>query len=117
MSSIQSVALFVTLLSEAGGMILYWALRRKDAVGLGRVVAVVLAVNLITHPIFWATFPLIGLPFPLKLYLAELIVALVEGSVYRLLCRFGWIEAMGLGLALNAFSTALGIALWQMWLG
>jgi hypothetical protein len=57
------------------------------------------------------------LPFLPRLYLAELIVAVIEGSVYRSLCRFGWIEAIGLGLALNALSTVLGILFWQSWLG
>jgi hypothetical protein len=116
MSPIQTAALLVTLLSEAGGMILYSTLRRPRTLSRWRVVAVVLGVNLMTHPLFWATFPLIGLPFLPSLYLAEVIVAITEGSVYRYLCRFGWIEAIGLGLALNAFSTALGIFFWQVWL-
>jgi hypothetical protein len=117
MSPIQTAALLVTLFSEAGGMILYLTLRRPHTLSGWRVVVVVLGVNLITHPLFWATFPQIEMPFLPRLYLAELIVALVEGSVYRYLCRFGWIEAMGLGLALNAFSTVVGILFWQVWLG
>jgi hypothetical protein len=117
MSPIQTTALLVTLLSEAGGMILYLTLRRPRTISRWRVVAVVLGVNLITHPLFWVTFPMIGLPFLPRLYLAESIVALIEGIVYRRLCRFRWIEAMALGLALNAFSTVVGIVLWQVWLG
>lgn len=113
----QITALLITLLSETGGMILYWALRRPPQISHRRIVVVVLGVNLITHSLFWVTFPLIGLPFLPRLYLAELFIAIAEGSAYRLFCRFSWIEALGLGLVLNALSIAIGIGLWQMWLG
>jgi hypothetical protein len=110
-------ALAITLISEVSGMFLYGAWRRQAWEDHRRAVFVALSVNLITHPIFWLTFPAIPLTFIPKLYLAELIVAVVEGIVYRRCCRLGWSEALWVGLALNLLSAATGLAFWQIWFG
>lgn len=110
---LYATALALTLFSEAGGMLLFLVLRRRYWADRRRFLALVLGINLITHPLFWFSFPLIPLAFAMKLYLAEIVVALIEGIAYRQALRLRWTEALLLGLALNLFSIIIGLVYWQ----
>ncbi len=93
-------------------MMLYLTLRRESP---WRGWAGVIGVNLITHTLFWFSFPHIPLPFLPRLYLYELLIALVEGIFYRHWLQWPWRRALAIGFALNLISYVAGLVMWQIW--
>lgn len=109
---IHLAALLITLLTESLGIVLFLTWRQESPWrGWGGL----LIVNLITHTLFWFSFPQIALPFLLKLYLYELLIAGVEGSFYRFWLGWSWRQALTVGFVLNLISYAAGLLLWQFW--
>jgi hypothetical protein len=109
---IHAAALGLTILSEATAMALYLHLRATPRRELLFCVGSVVVINLITHTLFWFTFPLLPLPFFTRLHGYEILIALVEGAAYWWLWRFSWREALALGVVLNLISYVVGLALW-----
>lgn len=72
--------------------------------GLLRLAALALAVNLITHPIFWFGVPHLPLAYGSRLLLAELLVVVVEGAAYA---GLGRVRPVVLAFALSAAANAL----------
>jgi hypothetical protein len=88
-----------------------WLSRRFGA-PIPRVVLVSLGANLLTHGALWTTFGWIPGPYVPKLLVAETGVWLVEAGIYSAYGLFSWPEAIGISLAANALTTAIG--LWRM---
>ncbi len=104
----QTTAFVLTLLIEVPLVVAL-------SVGLGiaapsRVARVLLPVgaSTLTHPLLWMARDLVT-TWPLLLG-AELVVALVEGTIYALVGRYGlW---RGLAISLLANATSFGIGCW-----
>jgi hypothetical protein len=72
-----------------------------------------LAVNLVTHTIFWYTLPLLPGEALFRLLVYELVIVLVEGLAYAYFLRSRvWTSLLFSGL-LNWLSYTLGVWLWQ----
>ncbi|MCP4134271.1 MAG: hypothetical protein GY754_25075 [bacterium] len=114
MLSAHSAALFLTLASESAGMILFSLIissYRKRVAGNG---ITALAVNAVTHTIFWYTFLLIPVDpadHHMALYGAELVIVLAEGTLYYLIRRIPLFRSLLLSLFLNIISFTIGIIL------
>lgn len=79
--------------------------------GWRALVALVLAVNAVTHPLLWFAFPRLT-PYALYVVVAESCVTLVEAALVLAVMRPrrpG--RALGASLAANATSTILGLIL------
>jgi hypothetical protein len=75
------------VLVETAGMSAFSALTRAGRRHTLRNAAVAVATNLITHTIFWYTFRRMGPATAARLWGFEIIIVLVEATVYRALCR------------------------------
>lgn len=74
-----------------------------------RISAVCLA-QLATHPSVWFIWPLLGLPRPLFLLVAEGFALLTEMLIYRFSFeRLGWSRCLAASALANGASLALGI--------
>src|SRR6187551_27522 len=74
-----------------------------------RVTAVCLA-QLATHPSVWFIWPLLGLPRPLFLLIAEGFAVLVEASIYRFgFDRLGWSRCFAASALANGVSVFVGL--------
>ena len=110
---IHLLALLLTLGIEGAGMaLLAWLLpgwRRTWR----RAVLLALALNLVTHTLFWYALPALPLPPESGLPLAEAVVILVEGAVYAATVAqprwTGWLVS----LALNYASWVLSSYIWH----
>ncbi|MCA9521878.1 MAG: hypothetical protein KC609_12930 [Myxococcales bacterium] len=99
--------LFVTLGLELPLIGTYAYLRHR-----GRtlwLVALSLGANLLTHGLFYLTFPQLPGAFALKLTIVELVITLVEGLLYWSLGRLKPGEALALSLAANLASLFGGL--------
>jgi hypothetical protein len=108
-------ALGVTLAVEGGGMALLgaaWRLGRRRALCCA---AIALGVNLVSHTVFWITFPLVAARWPGGLLGVEAVVALGEGVAYLWLCPFTWRRALSASALLNLLSLVAGVELWRLW--
>ena len=101
------------MLSENCGALLVasvisgWRLRIKQ------IVIVVLAVNLVTHTIFWYTLPLLPGEALLRLLVYELVIVLVEGLAYAYFLHLRvWTTLLFSGF-LNWLSYTLAVWFWQ----
>jgi len=75
--------------------------RRVTAVGLAQ---------LATHPSVWFIWPLLGLPRPLFLLLAEGFAVLVEALIYRFSFeRLGWSRCFAASALANGVSVFVGL--------
>lgn len=76
-----------------------------------RIAAVCLA-QLATHPSVWFIWPLLGLPRPLFLLLAESFAVLVEALFYRLsFPTLSWSRCLGSSALANGSSVLVGLCL------
>ncbi|MEI9941660.1 MAG: hypothetical protein WDO69_30970 [Pseudomonadota bacterium] len=76
---------------------------------LRRIAAVCLA-QLATHPAVWFIWPLLGLPRPLFLLLAESFALLVEALIYRFSFeRVSWPRCFAASALANAASVLVGL--------
>jgi hypothetical protein len=110
MSPTYPLALGITLLTEGALMALAARLLKRP---VWRWLLVCLGVNLVVHPIFWHTFRYVPGDWPVNLYLAEGLVALVEGLAYLILLRRGPLVAWGLSVGLNLASVVTGVLLFR----
>ncbi|MBU6350388.1 MAG: hypothetical protein KGS73_09580 [Chloroflexi bacterium] len=115
----QLWALGVTLLVEGGGMAAAtwllpgWRARRRRSVWLA--VWLALALNLVSHTVFWFLLPALPVAPPWKVPVGEGAVVLLEGGVYAAcLARPRW-SGWGVSLGLNLASWGLASQLW-FWL-
>jgi hypothetical protein len=110
---IHLTALLVTLAVEGGGMaLLAWLLPAWRA-QWRRAVLLALALNLVSHTVFWYGLPLLPLPPETALPLAEWLVIAVEGAVYALtVARPPW-SGWAASLVLNYASWVLSSYLWR----
>ena len=77
-----------------------------------RCVGVAIALNVLSHTVFWIGFPLVMATWPGGLLGAEGVVAAVEAIVYRLLCPLRWWQALLASVLLNGLSYLLGVEIW-----
>jgi len=110
---IQWFAWTVTLFLESAGAAAWWTVARVSHPSLHRALGSVLAVNAVTHPIFWFALRRLTHPGPTAVLLAEAIVIGVEAALYAWLWSWPPLRAVGLSAALNLFSWLGGILLWQ----
>lgn len=107
------IALLATLVIEGAGMALLAALLPGWRPRWRRAVVLALALNLVSHTIFWYTLPLIPLSPETAVPLAELVVIVVEGTVYATtVARPSWTGWL-VSLALNCASWVLSSYLWR----
>jgi hypothetical protein len=111
--SIHLIALAVTLVIEGGGMVLLAALLPGWRPRWRRAVLLALALNLVSHTVFWYALPLLPLPADAALPVAEGIVIAAEGAVYAAaVARPAW-SGWLVSLALNYASWVLSSYLWR----
>ena len=110
---VHLLALLLTLSIEGTGMALLAALLPGWRRRWRRAVLLALALNLVTHTIFWYALPLLPLPPERGLPLAEAAVILVEGAVYAAtIARPRWTGWL-VSLALNYASWVLSSYVWR----
>jgi hypothetical protein len=112
----QGVAWGLTLLIEGSAVAIYAQIQRARALPLRRAVLAVLAVNLVTHPLFWWALAALPHPGPLAVTVAEAVVTGVEALLYWRLLALAPGRALALSAALNLLSWLGGITFWQIYL-
>jgi hypothetical protein len=83
--------------------------RARSDLPVGRAVALALALNAITHPVFW--WAALGLQRTSLLVLAELVVVAVEGLLIFAVLRRRPVACLLCALVANAASAVLGSAI------
>ena len=78
-----------------------------------RAVLLALALNLVTHTVFWYTLPLLPLPPETGLPLAETVVIVGEGAVYAATVAHPRWSGWAVSLALNYASWILSSYMWR----
>ncbi|MCC6167978.1 MAG: hypothetical protein IT329_12190 [Caldilineaceae bacterium] len=110
---IQAIAWSLTLVLETAGAAALWPAVYTRPLRLRRVVWTVLAVNAVTHPLFWLALRRLAHPGPHAVLIAETIVAAVEAALYAWLLWLSPGRALGLSLTLNLLSWVGGVLFWQ----
>jgi hypothetical protein len=69
--------------------------------------------TLITHPILWQLFIRLSpyLSFNIRSIFLELLVALFEGIIYRMVTGYNWKTCLALSLSANLCSYSVGLAI------
>jgi hypothetical protein len=110
---IHLTALLATLAIEGAGMALLARLVPGWRPAWARAVLLALALNLLSHTIFWYALPHVPLPPETAISVAELVVVVAEGAVYAAVVAHpawtGWL----ISLALNWASWVLSSYLWR----
>lgn len=106
-------ALGITLVLEVGGVGLYLLTTRFSARQAVRGIFLALGLNLLTHTLFWYSFPWLPLAYVPRLWLCEGLIALTEAAAYRRGLAFAWAEALAVGCVLNLLSALAGLIWWQ----
>jgi hypothetical protein len=114
MTTTHIIALSITLFFEGLGMLIYSLSFEDQRKRLCLNLLLVLVVNLVSHTIFWYTFPLVDLPYWTKLYILEVAVFIVEGIAYRLILKLGLIKSLILSFILNLLSLIAGLLAWEI---
>lgn len=110
---VHLTALLLTLGLEGAGMALLAELLPGWRRTWLHAVLLALALNLITHTVFWYTLPLLPWPPESALPLAETVVIVVEGAVYAAtVARPAWTGWL-VSLALNYASWILSSYVWR----
>jgi hypothetical protein len=109
---VQWIAWGLTLVLETAGVTGLWPAVRVPPVRLRRALWTVLAVNMLTHPLFWLALRRLAHPGPTAVLAAEAIVTTVEAACYAWLLPLPPARAFGLSLVLNLLSWMAGILLW-----
>lgn len=110
-ASIHFIALLCTLLVEGAGMAAWACLVYPHP---KRAIACTLITNLIVHTLFWYSQPAFTFRWPLGLYSAELLVALIEGTIYARILKLQGPTPWLLSFVLNTASFFAGLWLWQL---
>jgi hypothetical protein len=106
------LAFCLTLLVELPTVLV---LARRLEPRRSRRVTLTLLGNALSHPPVWFVFPALGLGWLATTALSETWAWLAEAAVYRSgLSRAGWRAALGVSLAANLLSFALGLGLWAL---
>lgn len=112
---VHLTALLLTLGIEGAGMALTAGLLPGWRQRWRRAVLLALALNLLTHTVFWYALPLLPLPPESALPLAETVVIVVEGAVYAAtIARPAW-TGWPVSLALNYASWVMSSYIWNFW--
>jgi hypothetical protein len=88
-----------------------WFATRRCGAPLGYAVLVAFGANFLTHGVLWTTFGWFSGPYLVRVLIAETLVWLTEAAIYRAY-RVIDDRALGVSLAANAITTAIG--LWTM---
>jgi len=104
------LALLWTLLVEGTGMAIWARIAYPQP---WRALLCSILVNLVVHSLFWYSQPAFTSYWPITLYLAELLVVLVEGAIYARVLAISRVTAWLLSTFLNLTSFLTGIWLWQ----
>jgi hypothetical protein len=99
-------------LTVTAEMVVAVPLLRRAESSVARRAAVVLLVNLATHPLVWFLFPGLALGYATKLAMSEVFAVGVEAGAYGLIVRsLGAPRGLLVSLLANGASLALGLAL------
>lgn len=109
-ATIHLTALLCTLFIEGVGMAVWARLAYPHP---KRAIVCTLATNLIVHTLFWYSQPYFTFRWPLGLYIVELLVVLIEGTIYARILNIKGPTPWLLSFALNTASLAAGLWLWQ----
>lgn len=110
-------ALGLTVLLEGAGLIFFLTLIRRPLLCIGRGLFFSIGLNLVTHTLFWYSFPWLPLAYVPRLWLCEAFIALAEATLYQRFLALSWPHALTLGAGLNLLSALAGLFLWQILLG
>jgi hypothetical protein len=105
------LALLCTLIVEASGMALWARLAYHRP---GRAVVCTILANLVVHTLFWYSQPFFTFAWPWSLYLEELLIVLLEASIYWRVLTLSGFSAWLLSFFLNLASFLAGLWLWQL---
>ncbi len=108
-AQVHLLALAITVISEGLGMAGCSALAGRSRRLVLRDTALAVGVNLVTHTLFWYTFPLVKLGGTLKLYAFEGLIVGIEAIYYVLAARYTIWQATIVSFLLNLISFSLGI--------
>lgn len=103
-------ALFLTLTIES---LLFLLLTRKS-IPPGKALLSCFAANLVTHPLVWFAFPVLGpyIGYPAQIAVSELFAFSAEALIYTQLLRpMRLEEAAAISLICNLASFAIGLAI------
>lgn len=114
MSKNHIIALCITLITECSGMILFSLIMKKYRKHILKNFLSVLFINLCTHTIFWYTYLLIKIDSSFKIYIFEVIIFIIEGILYRLICKICLWKAILLSFILNLVSFYFGNTIWNL---
>lgn len=116
-SLMHTWALGLTVLLEGAGLLLFWIFLHRPFLQIGRGLLLSIGLNLLTHTLFWYSFPWLPLAYGPRLWLCEALIALAEAAVYWRFLALSWPQALLLGVALNLLSAWAGLFLWPIVLG
>jgi hypothetical protein len=109
---VQWIAWGLTLVLETAGGAALWPVVGVPPARLRRALWTVLAVNMLTHPLFWLALRRLAQPGSTAVLAAEAIVTTVEAALYAWLLPLPPVRAFGLSLVLNLLSWIGGVLLW-----
>lgn len=104
------LALLWTLTVETTGM---WVWARIAYTQPWRAVAASLVANLVVHTLFWYSQPFFARFDTTGLYIAELLVVVIEGTIYARMLQLPGATPWLLSALLNLASFLTGLWLWQ----
>jgi hypothetical protein len=111
---VHLIALLTTLTIEGLGMAVAARLLPGWRGHWRRAVFVALALNLVSHTIFWVALPQVPLAYPQSVQVAELVVTVLEGAVYAMTVARPFWTAWPVSLALNWASWVVGSYVWRL---
>ena len=114
MSLIHATALFVTLTTESIGAALYAAWSGNTDPEIRRIALIVAGVNLVTHTLFWYSFPVGIFDHRLELLVFEVLIVVVEALVYSRLIFNSLRESLVVSSVLNLASFFAGELAWLL---
>jgi len=113
---IHIIALGVTLLSESCGAMIVARFTGRWRQNIKAVASVVLAVNLVTHTIFWYILPMLPGEASLRLLTSELVIVIIEGIAYAYCLQCSLWRSWVFSGFLNWVSYTIGVLIWlQVW--
>ncbi len=108
------IALSITLFFEGLGMVIFSLIFKAQRKYLYKNLLVVIGINVVSHTIFWFTFPLIDMGYWTKLYLMESVIFIVEGIAYSLILGLALIKSLVLSFIFNLISMVAGLLAWEI---
>ncbi len=106
----EFIALLISIGSESLVVICWSWFYRRDWKSLA--IAATIG-TLITHPVLWQLFITLSpyLSFKIRSIGLELLVAIVEGIIYRIVTGYNWKTCLTLSFGANLCSYSLGLAI------